>query len=310
MWVLDPPMLPQAAGKAARKANQWLVTSKVRRTLRRLNMANPVVLTTLPYTAWLLGDVGQRAVVYNCTDDYSFWPTADRELLQEAERQIRRQARLILAASHALAALSCNGTRCEYFPHAVDFDHFASAAQPGAIPAAVDQIARPRVGFFGLIYEKIDFALLTAVAREIVGIQLVLIGPCDYCPEQFARLPNVHLLGPQPYVELPRWIAGLDVLLLPYMDDPMIRRSNPLKLRECLATGKPTVSVDIPEVRAMAPHVEVAGTTADFIGAVRRALAGAADASAAAARQAAVRADSWEARARQLHGYLTEAANS
>jgi len=96
------------------------------------------------------------------------------------------------------------------------------------------------------------------------------------------------------------------VLLMPYLDDEMIRQSNPLKLRECLATGKPTISIDVPEVRALQPHVDVATSRQEFVAAVRRALDNPHDAAASQRRQDAVRNDSWEARAKQLDQYLRE----
>jgi glycosyltransferase involved in cell wall biosynthesis len=304
MWVLDPPMLPAAANSVWRTVNRTLVTRRIRGVLRRLGMCDPVVLTTLPYTVWLLGNLGQRGLVYNCTDDYSYWPSADRDTLQQAEAEIRRRADVVLAASRRLQQLHRQAARCEYFPHAVDFDHFASAAGSRALPAQLQQIPNPRVGFFGLIYEKLDFELLTAVVTELPQVNLVLIGPCDYRPAEFALLPRVHFVGPKAYDELPAWIAGLDVLLLPYVDDEMIRQSNPLKLRECLATGKPTVSIDIAEVRQFEPHVRVAASRQDFVAAVRQTLNGQADKTTVVQRQQSVRQESWEARAQQLHDWL------
>ncbi len=307
MWVLDPPMLPAAANSVLRLVNRRLVTRRIRRTLGRLGMGDPVVLTTLPYTVWLLGDVGQRGLVYNCTDDFSYWPSADRGTLQQAEAEMRQRADLVLAASRRLQQRHRDAARCEYFPHAVDFEHFASV-ESRSVPAELQQIPSPRVGFFGLIYEKLDVELLTAIVTELPHVHLVLIGPCDYRPAEFASLPRVHFVGPRAYDELPAWIAGLDVLLLPYVDDEMIRQSNPLKLRECLATGKPTVSIDIAEVRQFEPYVRVAASRPDFVAAVRHALDSPADKATAALQQQSVRQESWEARAQQLHDHLTSFA--
>src|SRR5262249_50917334 len=140
--------------------------------------------------------------------------------------------------------------------------------------------------------------------RQFGNASLVMIGPVAHCPAEFASLPNVHLMGAQPYEELPRYIAGLDVLLLPYVDDPMIRQSGPLKLRECLASGKPTVSVDVPEVRALQPHVRVADSRESFLNHIREALEEAADSPQVGARQRSVEHDGWDRRAKLLCSYL------
>ncbi len=303
MWVLDPPMVPSSS-TLSKKINRVIVTTRIRQILRRLKWRDPVVLTTLPYTAWLLGDIGERGLVYYCTDDYSHWPSADRLVLQQAEREIRQRADLVLAVSHKLVAVHAEAARCEYFPHGVDVKHFMSVNNVTSLPKPLQAIPGPRMGFFGLLYEKIDFELLSRLAESLPGASLVLIGPVDYCPESITKLPNVHLLGKQSYDDLPSWLAGLDVLLMPYVNDEMIRQSNPLKLRECLATGKPTVCIDIPEVRRLEPHVHVAETQDDFLAAVRQALNEGKNAALALARQRAVENDSWDVRAAELSDYL------
>jgi glycosyltransferase involved in cell wall biosynthesis len=299
MWVLDLPMLPGLGNRLLRDLNRSLVTVYLRRTMRRLNMRRPVVLTTLPYVEWLIRDLARDGLVYYCTDDYSHWPAADRETLIRADREMSRKADLILAVSRALVASHAAEAWCEYFPHAVDFAHFA-AAQREAVADDLASLPSPRIGFFGLIYEKLDFRLLTEVALRFQEATLVLIGPVAYCPPDFANLPNVRLLGARTYQELPRYIAGLDVLLLPYVDDEMIRQSSPLKLRECLASGRPTVSVDVPEVRAAQPHVRVGATPTEFMEQVDQALQESPDLGRIHGRQAAVRDDTWDRRAEQF----------
>src|SRR5262249_990055 len=152
-------------------------------------------------------------------------------------------------------------------------------------------------GFFGLIYEKLDFELLTAVARRFPEASLVMIGPAVSYPPEFARIPNVHLLGRCPYGELPGYVASLDVLLLPYVNDDMIRQSGRLKWRECRAGGKRTVSIDVPEVRALQPHVRIGEDSHGFLHEVQQALAEPAEPARIAARQQAVAQDGWDQRA-------------
>jgi glycosyltransferase involved in cell wall biosynthesis len=304
MWVVDLPMLPGLKNRSLRQLNQVLVKARLRRVLSRLNISRPVVLTTLPYVGWLVEGLPRRGQIYYCTDDYSHWPSADRDTLQQAERDLVNKTDLVLAASRALyERLRPAARRCEYFPHGVDFEHFASAGRISPT-SEVAALSSPRIGFFGLIYEKLDFALLTALARRFAGGSLVMIGPVAHCPAEFASLPNVHFLGSKAYAELPANIAGLDVLLLPYVDDPMIRQSGPLKLRECLATGKPTVSVDVPEVRPFQPHVRVGAETESFLKQVHEALHAQPQQGIVRARQAAVEQDGWDNRANVLRSFL------
>jgi glycosyltransferase involved in cell wall biosynthesis len=303
MWVLDTPMLPSLAHPLPRGVNKYLVTQAIQRVMRQLKMSDPLVLTTLPYTQWLVPQLCQRGLVYYRTDDYSYWPSADGDALRAAESDTLKHARLILAASKELARTADSSPRCMYFPHGVDYQHFAGVEGATTEPS-LTKLPKPRIGFFGLIYEKLDFELLSAVARQLNPASLVCIGPVDYCPTSFRRLANVHLLGKKPYAELPGWLAGLDVLLLPYVRDEMIRQSRPLKLLECLATGRPTVSIDIPEVRAFEPHVRVAQTTDHFIQAVREAIHETAPDSTRVSRQHAVRRESWDCRAEQLNHLL------
>jgi glycosyltransferase involved in cell wall biosynthesis len=300
MHVIDLPMLPGLSNGLSRGISRRLVTWRLNRVLADLDMERPVVLTTLPHITWLMRDVPRRGLIYYCTDDYSHWPSADREALMRADRETGDAANLVLAVSHALFDRHGHTGRCHYFPHGVDFAHFASTRRLHDLEDAVSRLPRPRIGFFGLIYEQLDFELLSAVARRFPEGSLVMIGPVAYCPDEFRNLENVHLLGKAAYDDLPRHIAGLDVLLLPYRDDEMIRQSSPLKLRECLASGKPTVSIDLPEVRKLQPHVRVASDRSEFPDEVRRALEESPDSDAVVERQRAVEEDGWDRRAEWL----------
>ena len=304
MWVVDLPMLPVSGGRVGQQANRWLVTHRLSAVFRKLGLPAPIVLTTLPYGHALIRGLSRQALVYYCTDDYSYWPDAQRDAMQQAEEELCREADMVLGVSHALVERLSRKAPCRYLPHGVDVGHFASVQRAGPVPQELSRLPGQKIGFFGLIYEKLDFELLTSVAKAFSDASLVMIGRVDYCSEAFRRLPNVHLVGPQPYADLPRWLAALDVLLLPYVDDEMIRQSSPLKLRECLASGKPTVSVDVPEARLLEPHVRVAGGRAAFLRSVGDALLESGKISAA--RQAAVAGDDWNRRADDLRRLLGE----
>jgi glycosyltransferase involved in cell wall biosynthesis len=304
-WVCDLPMLPAAGGRIGQALNQKWISHRLQSLLAKAEISRPVVFTTLPYVHGMVRNITRRGMVYYCTDDFSHWPDADRDALVAADREISAQADLVLPVSQSLYERYRNCRRCEFFPHGVDFEHFAAAASlENDMPESLHRLPRPRIGFFGLIYEKLDFELLSAVSRRYPSGSVVMIGPVDYCDNAFRALPNVQLMGRQPYSDLPRWIAGLDALMLPYVDDPMIRQSGPLKLRECLASGKPTVSVAVPEVRRLEPHVRVAEDIDGFLNQIDQALAEATDSPAKLLRQNAVRDDSWAKRARHFENLI------
>src|SRR5262249_13195563 len=158
------------------EVNRRLVQSRLRHALKSLSMTDPVVLTTLPYVGWLINGLPRRALVYYCTDDYSHWPSADREVLARADRQISGDADLILAASRAAFESHSGPGRCQYFPHGVDFHHFASVRHQNTVPDDLTALPSPRIGYFGLIYEKLDFELLESLARRFDNASLVMIG--------------------------------------------------------------------------------------------------------------------------------------
>ncbi|MDA7503614.1 glycosyltransferase [Planctomicrobium sp.] len=302
MWVVDAPMLPGMGSRVSRFVSHKIVNSYLKICLHRIGVKKPAMLTTLPHTGWLVGDIRQTQTIYYCTDDYSSWRGADQSSLIESEQQLVKNCSKILAVSKALVErLSAASESVHHFSHAVDFELFSSAMRQSHKPR-LEAYPSPRVGFFGLIYEKLDFELLAKLAKAINPASLVMIGPIDFCDQRLKELENVYFTDKVSYDELPEWISGLDVLILPYLaDDVMIRQSSPLKLRECLATGIPTVSVNVSEVKNYLPFVDIADSHDEFIKMVRACLE---SPERLEARQNAVQSETWEHRSRQLENYL------
>jgi len=302
LWVLAPVMLP-AAGRVARAVNRRRLIGSVRRALRQLGMDQPILFATVPTAAPCLGEVGERAVVYYATDDYQLWPGADAEAVRRADEALARSADLVLACSAVLARRQAQiNPNTVLLPHGVDYEHFAQA---GNEPADLAAIGRPRACFFGLIYERIDLDRLDELARTEPGLQIVLIGPVTANLGGLANRRNVHVLGPRPYAELPRYLHAMDVFVVPYVADAGIRASAPLKVRECLAVGRPTVVRRLPDLEGLGDVITLYDQPEEFVPAVRAALADR-DPARAAARRERVRGESWEARAETLWRELAE----
>src|SRR5205814_7244097 len=123
-----------------------------------------------------------------------------------------------------------------FVSHGVDVAHFSQALDPGMTPPAdAAGLTSPVIGFFGLIAEWIDIALVRAAARRRPDWTFVFVGKSTVDVAPLRELPNVRLLGQKPYETLPAYCRAFDVGLIPFRIDELTLKANPLKLREYLA---------------------------------------------------------------------------
>lgn len=189
------------------------------------------------------------ATVYDCMDELSAFRGAPPELLLR-EAELFRRADLVLTGGHSLyEAKRGRHPSVHAFPSSVDTAHFASARSPQADPTDQATIPRPRLGFFGVIDERLDIGLLASVADLRPDWHIVLIGPTVKIDAAgLPRRPNIHYLGAKTYAELPAYLAGWDVALIPFARNEATRFISPTKTPEYLAAGKPVVSTSIRDV--------------------------------------------------------------
>ena len=232
------------------------------------------------YTPMALGftkHLAPAAVVYDCMDELSAFACAP-PLLREREMELFARADVVLTGGQSLyEAKRGRHVNVHAFPSSVDVPHFARARRERVDPPDQAHVRTPRLGFFGVIDERMDLDLLAAVAAARPSWQLVLIGPTAKVDR--ARLPvapNIHYLGKKPYEALPSYLAGWDVALLPFARNEATRFISPTKTPEYLAAGKPVVSTSIRDV--VRPYgerglVRIADAPADFVAEVECALA-------------------------------------
>jgi UDP-galactopyranose mutase len=163
------------------------------------------------------------------------------------------------------------------FPSSVDVEHFARARRIEEDPEDQAPIPRPRLGFFGVIDERMDLALIDGIARSRPDWHLVLLGPVvKIDPGVLPRRANIHYLGSKKYDELPHYVAGWDVALLPFARNEATRFISPTKTPEYMAAGKPVVSTSIRDV--VRPYgqqglVRIADDVETFVAACESAMA-------------------------------------
>jgi UDP-galactopyranose mutase len=219
-----------------------------------------------------------RVTVYDCMDELSAFKNAP-PMLRAFEAELLERADLVFTGGRSLyEAKRDRHPRVFEFPSSVDVAHFARARFVHDAPYDQASIPRPRLGYFGVVDERMDLALLEGVARLRPDWHLVVIGPVvKIDPESLPRFDNVHYLGMRPYDELPAYLAGWDVAMMPFARNDATRFISPTKTPEYLAAGRPVVSTSIRDV--VRPYgekglVEIADTPEDFVAAAERFLDG------------------------------------
>ena len=216
------------------------------------------------------------AIVYDCMDQLSAFKGAPASLL-DRERELMRKADVVFTGGHSLfEEKRSSHWNIHPFPSSVDVPHFAQALAPQAPPKDQAEIPGPRLGFFGVIDERMDLELLAGVASARPNWQLVMLGPVVKIDEaDLPRLSNIHYLGAKKYNELPRYIAGWDVAILPFARNDSTKFISPTKTPEYLAAGRPVVSTSIADV--VSPYlalglVRIADDVQGFVAACEDAL--------------------------------------
>jgi glycosyltransferase involved in cell wall biosynthesis len=246
-----------------------------------------------------------RLACYHRVDDFGAMDNAQKPL----EQALEEDADLIFAVSPNLVAQHRQrGRDAILLPNGVDIGLFSQAIEGELlVPEDLACIPHPRVGFIGwLIPYWIDIELMLEIARMRPDWSLVLIGP-KVAWEPPLLPPNVHLLGFRPYHQLPNYLKGLDVCLVPFKDNAITHGASPLKLYEYLAAGRAVVSTPVPDLPTFGDLVWQAHTAQEFVRAIEDALASAHDPVLQQRRIEAVRPHSWEARAETVMYHLRQA---
>ncbi len=232
------------------------------------------------YTPMMLSfsdHVRADCTVYDCMDELSAFKNAPPELLAR-ERALLEKADIVFTGGTSLyEAKRDRHSNVHAFPSSIDAPHFARARDTMDDPVDQADIPRPRLGFCGVIDERMDLDLLAAIADARPNWSLVVIGPVVKISESdLPRRPNIHYLGGKSYSALPDYMAGWDVALMPFAINAATRFISPTKTPEYLAAGCPVVSTPVVDVVRHYGDLEAVGIAATpeaFIAACDRALA-------------------------------------
>ena len=251
---------PEADSAQRALLDQLLATEGIRR---------PLLYYFTPLALKFSDHIGASLVVYDCMDELSAFAGAPPEIV-ELERALLARADLVFTGGVSLFEAKRHlHPNVHAFPSSVDVAHFARARALRSDPEDQAPLPRPRLGFYGVIDERLDIELIDAVAAMRPDWQLVMVGPVvKIDPAVLPRRSNIHWLGPKLYEELPLYLAGWDVALLPFARNESTRFISPTKTPEYLAAGRPVVSTPITDVvrsYGEAGLARIAETPEDFV---------------------------------------------
>ncbi len=235
----------------------------------------PILWFYTPHALEFAGHLQGSLTLYDCMDELSAFLNADPEL-PARERRLMARCDLVFTGGQSLFEAKRDRHRHVHcFPSGVDADHFRPARGPRPEPPDQRGIGSPRAGFFGVLDERLDGALLADVADRRPDVQFVMLGPiAKIDAAELPRRPNIHYLGPKPYAALPDYVAHWDVALMPFARNAATRYISPTKTPEYLAAGRPVVSTAITDVErcfGALEAVHVTETAAGFADAIDRA---------------------------------------
>jgi glycosyltransferase involved in cell wall biosynthesis len=264
-------------------ADRWMRERRVRtmrQTMKTHGMRDPVLLVWHPQYRDLIGEFGERLVVYYVYDQYTGY-SGGTPTQSPAELELIAKADIVFVLSRQLFEdKKRHASKIVHLANAVDFELFSRSRDARtAIPADLAMIPGPRIGYIGTINEKVNLPVLEGVATAHPEWSVVLIGRENYSkPNEKQRFldlvarPNLHWLPYKPYDQVPSYIKGLDVCMMCYVVNGWTYYGDPSKLHEYLASGKPTIGNGLASIRDFADVVAIAETPEEWIAAIEAGL--------------------------------------
>lgn len=296
LYVMTPVVLPFFGSPAVRALNRFLLAFQIRLAMLLAGMGQPIVWVAVPSAADIARSLNAKLLLYQVSDKYDANEDSalSRNVIRSLDNRLKQAADIVIYSGRKLFEESDLPHRY-FLEQAVDFDHFAVAADATAEDMA--NIPHPVLGYFGAMDYVMDVALIEEVARRRPDWHWALIGLKSNLVQVNAA--NVHFLGSKPYHALPRYVRHVDVFVLPWRkDNVFVSYGSAIKVREYLATARPVVIAPLFEFQRT-PGLRFYNTPDEFIAAVEDALQHDTQEDRRL-RQSVVRNCTWDVRAQEL----------
>ena len=288
--IFSPIKLLPNSLSSGRRINALLLRRDLQRISSEIGLKGPLLWINDHFAGHLCGQLGERAVVYDVTDDWTVMPStadAERERIVQADRELCARADLVVVCSQSLEdSRRPTARKLVRIPNGVDAAHYRSCIEANPLGHHCDgdqfdsQVSAapvaPVFGYLGTLHgDRIDSALVLALADMWPGGKVVLCGPDFLSPLDHRRLKsraNIEIRAAVPYADVPKVLAGFDVCILPHRCNAFTESLNPIKLWEYLASGKPIASTPVAGFRDFSHLCNLGDGVAGFLSACRSAL--------------------------------------
>lgn len=296
--------------KKINSVNNLLIMKLLRLWIKRLGFKKPILWAYNPHNESLVRKLGEKLSIYECVDELSASKGLVRaDTVRELEKRLIEKVNLVIVTHENLLKSKKPYAKQIYLsPNGAEVEHFKKASlQETSIAIEMKNVPKPIIGFLGSVQYWIDLDLIKYLAASKPQWSVVLIGPVGRLAkiEKIKNLQNIYLLGKRDYSSLPSYLKAWDVCINPYVIDKTAENCSPLKLYEYLATGKPVVSVDMPEARKFDGLIEIGTDYKDFLEKIQQVLNQLPeDSTKVKARVKAVERHSWNHRFTELERIL------
>lgn len=272
LWI-GVPHLPAGLNKS--EVNE-LMEDLICKFLKKEDLSKFIFWYYTPMALLFTESFNPRLIVYDCMDELSQFKFAPPEL-KIIERELLKKADVVFTGGVSLYEAKKNQhDNIHAFPSSIDREHFVKARRRNQEPVDQKHIPNPKLGFYGVIDERFDMELIDKIAEAKPEWQIVLLGPVvKINPETLPVRKNIHYLGSKDYKDLPMYLSGWDVALLPFLLNDATKYISPTKTPEYLAAGKPVVSTPITDVvnpYGTNGYVKIADNAKGFIKAIEEQL--------------------------------------
>lgn len=245
VWVIVPHLSEEISEETAQNIQQEMLND----LFQAAEIQQYIPWYYTPMAVGFTNHLKPLAVVYDCMDELSVFPGA-HPALKANESQLLKRANVVFTGGHSLyEAKQHQHPNIHAFPSSIEKEHFATAKYFVEEPADQKDIPHPLLGFFGVIYGRMDIELLRGIAEAKPDWHLVIIGPVVKIDRAILPTnPNIHYLGGKSYQQLPEYLAGWDIAMRPFAINKSTKFISPTKTPEYLAVGKPVISTPIRDV--------------------------------------------------------------